>query len=127
MSGTERRPALSERGTEGHTVDLDAVFDALSSQRRRAVVHCLASCSGAEPVDALAERIAAWERDVHETTPRNHDERVAASLRHSHLPKLAALGLIAYDERSETARFEGHAAVEEWLDHAAALSLPGSL
>jgi DNA-binding transcriptional ArsR family regulator len=117
MSDTERRPALSERGTEGHTVDLDAVFDALSSQRRRAVVHCLASRSGAAPVDALAERIAAWERD----------ERVAASLRHSHLPKLAALGLVDYDERSETARFEGHAAAEEWLDHAAALSLPGSL
>ncbi len=127
MSGTERRPELSERGHEGHTVDKDTVFEALSAQRRRALVHCLASRTGAAPVDALAERIAAWERDLHDTAPPNHDKRVAASLRHAHLPKLAALGVVAYDERSDTARFDGHAAVEEWLDHAAALSVPGSL
>jgi DNA-binding transcriptional ArsR family regulator len=127
MSNAGRPPPVSERGREGHTVSLDDVFGALAAQRRRAVIHALAEHPEGASVDTLVEQLVVWEADVCPTTPPDHAERVATSLRHAHLPKLDALGVVDFDSRSGAVRFGGHAAVEEWLKHAAALSLPGTL
>jgi len=115
-----------ETGEEGHTLGLDDVFASLVVQRRRTLVHALAETEGSVPVETLVERIVAWEAELG-SPPPNHRERVAAAVRHAHLPKLVAVGLVEFDERSDHVRFHSDAAVEEWLEHAAALSVPGSV
>ncbi|WP_135830039.1 DUF7504 family protein [Halorussus halobius] len=80
-------------------------FEAMSDRRRRGVLAVLAD-EGPLPVDDLADRVAA--------RTRVDRDRVLASLIDVHLPKLAALGLAAYD-RERVARGEHFERVEPYL------------
>lgn len=74
----------------------DDLFDALSHARRRFVLQHLRSSDRPVSVDDLSSELAAWEDDA----SSNHASgRVALSLLHVHLPKLADAGLVEYDEQ----------------------------
>lgn len=109
-----------------HTLGIDDVFATLASIRRREVVHDLAQRpEGTAAVEELVDRLVSREADLSDEQPADHRERVAAALYHNHLPRLDELGVVEFDRRSGVVRFRGDAAVEEWIEHAAALSLPG--
>lgn len=81
------------------TLERDEVFRLLQSGRRRRVVrHLLEFVEEPVPTDALATAIARTEHDdpTEGLDPEVRD-RVAMSLEHSHLSKLDAAGIVAYD------------------------------
>ena len=75
--------------------DLSAtqVFALLANERRRFALHHLLQAVGAVHLGELADQIALWEGEH----TRDRYERVATSLVHAHLPKLAAAGVVSYD------------------------------
>ncbi|UPW00800.1 hypothetical protein M0R88_01540 [Halorussus gelatinilyticus] len=75
---------------------LDATFDVLASERRRRVLYALHRRSGPVALSDLAEAVAASE-DA-------EIERVAASLHHVHLPKLATANVVEYDRETKSVR-----------------------
>jgi len=80
-------------------LELDEVFSALSHPRRRYLLYTLVNGNCEETLTELATKIAAWEQD--KTTgdvTQEERRRVHASLYHSHVPKLADLGIIEYHE-----------------------------
>lgn len=87
---------------------LDRLFEVLTEHRRRYVLYYL---DGADDpvitVAELADQLCTWERDWDDRTeqPRSkHRENMRINLHHVHLPKLADVGLIDYDARSQTLR-----------------------
>jgi DNA-binding transcriptional ArsR family regulator len=103
-SGSGNRPTLE--------VDLNALFEALADVQRRQVLAYL---------DAMDDDVAAYsdliEHVADDSAGESTDhERVAVRLHHHHLPKLADVGVVEYDARSETVRYRGGPAVSEWLD-----------
>lgn len=69
----------------------------------------------------MAEEVMTFEEIVefivaHDPERRPDDrDRVWAALHHHHLPKLAEVGLLEYDVRSETVQYYGDATVEVLL------------
>ena len=77
-----------------------ATYGLLADPRRRYLLWHLSEC-GRATVEEVATRIAAWERDAAvEDVPRSRCKRVAASLHHAHLPRLADHGVVDYDRES---------------------------
>lgn len=100
------------------SLDLDTVFEVLSDRRRRYVLYTMSRAEGGSmTVDRLAMRIGRMEGD-HAATGERHTERIADDLRERQLPKLIEAGIVEYDDRSETVRYYGRPALEEWLEHA---------
>lgn len=74
------------------------IFDALSNDRRRVVLAALAEEPGPVEVPEVSRTVAAREAGTsRETVPEERIGRVHLSLRHAHLPKLDAAGLVRYD------------------------------
>lgn len=82
-----RRPRFAEQ----------EVHDLLSSPRRRAALRLIRR-HGRLDVAALAEAVATAETGA-DPAPRTVRESVYNSLQQTHLPKLAALGLVAIEDR----------------------------
>lgn len=101
-------------------VPVDSLFDALSDHRRRAVMRCLMRRTD-RPVDVetLDVRLC---RDAG-VDPGEFE----ASLRHVHLPKLADVGIVAYDDADGTVRYRTNPAVESLLITASAAGDEGSV
>ncbi|WP_129117039.1 DUF7504 family protein [Halegenticoccus tardaugens] len=93
----------------------DAAFDALGSSRRRAVVRHLAAEERAVTLSDLAERVSDDERERRVTVPTDHFARVYVSLQVTHLPRLAAAGIVAIDEDRRTVRLNRTERVESCL------------
>lgn len=74
----------------------------LASERRRVTLDVLADRTAPVSLRDLAAAVAAHEADVR--TDDEAVERVAITLHHVHLPKLAALGVVDYD--ADEARVE---------------------
>jgi DNA-binding transcriptional ArsR family regulator len=87
---------------------VNAAFDVLSDARRRRVVCLLRSSDAAVSVSALAEALA--EREPGDPDP----DGLVVSLRHVHLPKLDAAGVVEI-ERSRV-RYDGSPLLERLLD-----------
>jgi DNA-binding transcriptional ArsR family regulator len=86
-----------------HTPDpsYDERFKLLSNGRRRYVLYLLYRAGGPVDVDELSRAVATVESDAGESTPADEAcRRVQASLVGTHMPRLAAAGLIEYDGRS---------------------------
>ena len=95
------------RPTEEH---VDAMFDVLADARRRRVVRALRSSDGAVSVPALAEALAGRE-------PGDPDpDQLVVSLRHVHLPKLDATGIVEYAPDQSRIRYDGSALLERLLE-----------
>jgi DNA-binding transcriptional ArsR family regulator len=91
---------------------IDSLFDALSDRRRRVVVRYLIDRTDRT---AHVETLAAELCRAASADPGAFE----ATLRHVHLPKLADVGLVAYDESDGTVRYRDHPAVESLLETAA--------
>jgi len=99
---------------------VDEVLALLADARRRRVLYELRDRS--DDVATLDELVDALlpEEDGAADDPAH--ERVAASLCHHHLPKLADAGVVQYDERSGVVRYEkDDDLLESWLERLAAL------
>ncbi len=86
-----------------HTDELtpDQAFATLSNARRRMVLSYLRTHESPATVDDLSEQIAAAEHDVApESLTRQQRKRAYVSLYQTHLPKLAQMGFIDYDEEA---------------------------
>ncbi|WP_373189639.1 hypothetical protein [Halolamina sp.] len=83
-------------------LELDEVFAALSHPRRRYLLYTLVNGSSEATLSELAANVAAWEQDKDQSALTD-DERqeVHISLYHSHIPKLASLGILEYQESED--------------------------
>lgn len=97
------REATEEDGSGVPAVlELDEVFTALSHPRRRYLLYTLINEHSEETLPELATKIAAWEGD--EPTGEVTDEErrnVHLSLYHSHVPKLARLDIVEYQQADD--------------------------
>lgn len=92
-------------GTDGGVIALGEVLDCLTSSRRRHILYYLQEHEVVD-VDELATQIASREGDIPpQEVTSDHHERIATSLVHTHLPKLADTELIEYDRRSNAIRY----------------------
>jgi DNA-binding transcriptional ArsR family regulator len=85
--------------TEDASPSQDAVFEVLSNERRRYVVHALRERESPVELGPLAEQIAAWENDT-SVTDVTYDQRkrVYTALQQSHLPKMENAGAVEFDK-----------------------------
>ena len=95
---------VRRRGAE-RRVDAEEVFQTLSNQRRRFVVHALEQEQGPLELRSLSTQIAAWENGKSvQAVDSQERRRVYNSLQQVHLPQMDDDDLIEYDKRSGTIR-----------------------
>lgn len=83
----------------GEPLDLDAVFDALSVERRRHVLSILSEQEAPVTLADLADEVAVRENEARiDDIPSEDVERIYLDLYHSHIPKLGEIGAIERDE-----------------------------
>ena len=94
VSGEKR----SGSGAEGTPLSTDAIFETLSSRRRRFALHYLKQRDEPVSIRDLSEQIAAWENGttVSAVTPKER-KRVYTALHQTHLPKMDSLGVVGHD------------------------------
>lgn len=92
---------VSDNSTE-RVLELDEVFTALDHSRRRYLLYTLVNERSEQTLSELATNIVAWERGkpIDEVTDGER-RRVHVSLYHSHIPKLADLGILEYRESED--------------------------
>jgi hypothetical protein len=87
---------------------LDELFELLANERRRRVIYFFEQSSADVcRLDRLAEAVA-WET-------AGDADRIRTELHHVHLPKLVAFGVVRYDSRTETVRYESDARIRRCL------------
>jgi DNA-binding transcriptional ArsR family regulator len=96
--------AESQTARPGGPVETEEVFQTLSNQRRRFVVHALEQ-EGSMEIGELARRVAGWEyRKDPDAVTSAERRRVYNSLQQVHLPQMDENGLVDYDSRSGDVR-----------------------
>jgi len=107
---TDGGPSISdERATRA---GLDELFEVLADGDRRRILAYLADTDdGVAAFSDIIEHVA--DDSAEESTDK---ERVAVSMHHTHLPKLADANLVEYDPRSEVVRYRGGPAVSDWVE-----------
>lgn len=81
-----------------NSISLDTVFDLLADRRRRRVLDALRE-HGTLTLADVADEVARHENDAPLTDVPDDDVlRIYLSLYHSHIPKLAAQDVVAYDQ-----------------------------
>ena len=81
----------------------DAVLDCLAHDRRRSALRSLRADQTSTALADLADDVALREREASDPAPSDAAiERVAVSLHHAHLPKLADADLVQYDSAANT-------------------------
>lgn len=107
---------LFRRSGERVVEDIDAVFDILSSRRRRIVLDSLrARGDDWIPIGTLAERVAAWEAELFDPASVSV-ESIEIDLAHGHLPKMDDSNVIDYDRDRGRVSYRGDERVERFLD-----------
>ncbi|MFP8957376.1 hypothetical protein ACLI4Y_11645 [Natrialbaceae archaeon A-CW3] len=96
-----------ERTLESDKLDWDAVFEALSNERRRTVLTVLKETTEALSLETLAKRVAAHELGAAEHT-------VATTLHHQHLPVLREAGLVS--EQADGFQYTGEILERSGID-----------
>lgn len=92
---------MNHEKDDGNSVSLDTVFDLLTHQRRRYALACLKE-HGSLALADLADEVACRENDCPITeVPEDEVLRVYSALWHAHVPKLAAHGVVAYDQERD--------------------------
>lgn len=95
------RSAIEAYETADRPVSLDALFDLLADFRRRTAYRTLCS-HGELSLPDLADEVAVAERgDALPEIAPDDVLKVYLSLYHTHVPKLADVGLVAYDQNSD--------------------------
>ena len=102
------------------TLGVDAALELLRDERRRVVLARLRAREGEEvPLEWLAQQVADARSIVANrpsTRPGQGTQRIAVSLHHVQLPRLADTGVVAYDEDERTCRYLGDDTLEALLD-----------
>lgn len=101
---SERQAKVDTRNqlsSEKPVLSAELLFDVLGSSYRRFVLSHLSDEPKPVPIDELAYRLAAWEDDttVADVSSETADD-IEILLYHVHLPKMAELGLVAYDSEA---------------------------
>lgn len=102
MSTTQRPPKSVDPGDapeESRELARTEIYDVLSNERRTMVLELLAEEDSRE-LGELAELIAA-EETGERPPPRKKRTSVYVTLHQSHLPKLAELSIVEYDDREK--------------------------
>lgn len=121
-------PVTMSETTPPSDVAVDDVFELLSDERRRLVLEHLLRRPSPVSVPEVVDHLVTAELNGHDQA-EELSSRIAVSLHHIHLPKLAAADLIDYDrERREVTLRESATAVEPHLaltsdDHPGLLDL----
>lgn len=123
MSSQERWPPSrppatrsSTSGSEGRRrrAGREDAFQGLTSRRRRRILAILVDGTDRVPVRELANRLAAVEEGVAPmNVPDGTTDAVRVDLRHVHLPALANVGLLDWDETDGTVAAADHPAFED--------------
>lgn len=91
---------------DGGQENLDAFLEVISTRRRRYVLYHLRRNELAD-IDELARHVTAAIRDVPEDAIADDGiEKTKAGLIHSDLPRLREMGVIEYDHRHGTVRYQ---------------------
>ncbi|WP_255291477.1 hypothetical protein [Natrinema sp. CBA1119] len=90
----ERFEGRGSMGT-GEKLPKNEIFDLMSSQRRRYVIHYCKRTGEAVTLSDLAEQVAAWEQDkkIEELTS-DQRKTVYTSLQQTHIPRLERAGVL---------------------------------
>ncbi|AZH24569.1 DUF7504 family protein [Haloplanus aerogenes] len=98
------RPLFDEvvDATTTAAFDADELRAVLGNNRRRFVLRVLLDTSSIE-LERLATRLARWENDTDEPTDAEYD-RAYTALASIHVPRLAEVGLVAFDRPTERVR-----------------------
>lgn len=94
------KPDDREDGSGPDRLEREVIFEVLSNERRRLVLHYLRSHPDEQPVQLrdLVDQVAAWENDTTITELDSSDRKcVYTALKQSHLPKLDDVGVVDYD------------------------------
>lgn len=93
-------------------------FDLLSDYRRRLTVEYLSSSGEVTTIQELAVKIAARENGIpEERVTDQQQKRAYTSLYHFHVPRMAEIGVVEYDEGKDTvATGPSAATLEPYLD-----------
>jgi uncharacterized membrane protein len=93
------RSEAAERTTgELENVSQEVVFEMLSNERRRYVVHYLLDTGEEAELRDLARTVAAWENDkAPDEITSQERKRVYNALQQAHLPRMNDAGLVAFD------------------------------
>ena len=98
----------------------ETLFDLLQNRQRRYLLYTLdRSTDSTLALAELTERVLDWERRLNgeaEASTAESKLRLRISLHHNHLPKLAEVGLVEYDARSEMVRKEDNIPVAALLE-----------
>lgn len=115
----DQRP--SHRRANAPTLARDQIFEVLSNQRRRYVLHYLKRNDDREriPLRELVDQVAAWENDTPVEKLDSSDRKcVYTALKQSHLPKLDDMGVVEYDNlRGEVTLTEAAEEVQLYLEY----------
>lgn len=97
-------PPAGEELPSPKLLELDHVYQAMANPRRRYICYRLPGTEERSLSD-LATEIAAWENGIPESEVSDDQHtRVYIALYHNHAPKLAAEGIVEFDETAETVR-----------------------
>jgi hypothetical protein len=94
---------VTESRAQGEALSETDIHDVLRNDRRRMVLERLGEADDAVTTRELSEAIAARETGE-EPPPRNVRQSVYISLQQTHLPKLAELDVVEYDENTKEVR-----------------------
>lgn len=94
MSRTSRNSLIEESNATNLTVA--EYHDLMAVKRRRLAIDVLSDQAGPVDVEELAAEIAARTEEL-DADDRTDVDRVAITLHHVHLPKMAALDILEYD------------------------------
>ncbi|MBX0296700.1 DUF7344 domain-containing protein [Haloarcula nitratireducens] len=90
---------------------VDQLFELLSHTLRREIILFFENDADSQTatVDDLVSHLAG-------RVPTVNEDDLEIKLTHVHLPKLAGVGWLDYDRRTETVRYYGHDHAERWLE-----------
>lgn len=101
------------------SAQLDTIFDILSHRRRRYLLYYLTQSSNeVAELSQLVDAVRTFETADAATEDAPTEKSITVDLHHKHLPRLDATGVIEYDARQGTVRYDGKPALVEWLEHA---------
>ena len=128
---SETGPAASStESSKSSDLSRDQIFELLSNQRRRSVLHFLKQQNGDETeIRELTSQVAAWENGKpNDQLTGPEYQRVYVSLQQFHLPKLHTNGVVEYDGRRGTVELTAAADnLDVYFDVVANQDVPWSL
>ncbi|NLV06477.1 hypothetical protein GOC83_10095 [Haloarcula rubripromontorii] len=118
-----------ESDAEPDELSRDDAFEMLSNRRRRYAIQFLSGTPGPTSLSDLAEQVAAWENETSVAEISASERKtVYTSLQQFHLPKMADMGVIEFDQREGDVRLtESAADLDIYLELVDRYDIPWSL